>query len=242
MKALSAWYYIKENKGRAGIIIFLLALTAFMFLAGNYVDSYFYYWERCGEYSDRLCVVGSLSTDEDFKDFSEVYEALKADEQLIVLPRSPWGYRGLSWICTLGYEMDGASMVFDTPEDLKRAFEIFGISCDLSGVKDHSVVMSAALARQYGLKTGDILDAKVSEGIKGSYPVAALTEDDSFILYYVEHYDGGVYRLNVMGKELSGDALREHISDVVRERKAEIDKPKSSTGVCLKLFHTLSYN
>ncbi|MBR5420968.1 MAG: ABC transporter permease [Lachnospiraceae bacterium] len=222
MKALSAWYYIKENKGRALIIIFLLFLTTCMFLAGNYVDSTYYYWERSCEYFDKMYVVSALSTDEDFKEFAQIYEDLKADEELIVLPRSPWGLRGLSWTCTMGFEMGAVSMVFDTPEDMKTAFERFGIQCDMSEVKDQTVVLSTALARQYGLKKGDILDATVAEGISGSYRVAALIEDDSYILYYVLKSEGDPLRLNILGRDLTGNELREHIASVVAGRKADI--------------------
>ena len=226
MKPFSAMCYIKENPKRSLIIIFLLFLTTMMFAAGNYVNSYHYYWAKNNDYYDRLCVVTALSSDEDFKEFAEIYQDLLKDEKLIVMERSPRGLVGLPWDCTLGYEMGTASMVFDSPEDLRTAFEIFGISGDFSEVKEGTVCISTALAAQHGLKKGDTLDASVSEGIRGSYRIAALTEDDSFMVFYVtpSEYEKPL-RLNIMSRSLSGYDLYEEIRQVCAGRKADITAP-----------------
>ncbi|MBO4389610.1 MAG: ABC transporter permease [Lachnospiraceae bacterium] len=225
MRPLSAAYYIKENKRRAAIIILLLFITTTMFLAGNYVSSVYYFWEKASEYSDSLCVVTALSTDEDFKEFAEFYEDLKKDGKLIVQPRSSRGMPGLSWICTLGFEMGSSSMVFDSPEDLKTAFEVLGIECDYSDVKDGTIIISSALAEQHNLKKGDIVDPSVSEGFPGSFRIGAVIEDDSYIVYYVLHSDGTPLRLNVISSEYRGQALRDHINEIRNGRKAEVGAP-----------------
>ncbi len=223
MKPLSAAYYVKENKGRSTIVIFLLFMTTLLFLAGNYVDSVYYYWDRYEEYTDKLCVVSALSTDENFEEFAAVYRDLAADEKLIVQKRTPRGTQGLSWICTMGFEMGTASVVFDSPEDLKEAFDVLGIRGDVSGMENGTVCISTALAKQYGLRKGDILDASIQEGFKGSYKIAALIEDDSYIVFYVIPYEGVPLRLNVLSRELSGQALRDYVNAIVAGRKAEVD-------------------
>jgi len=224
MKPLSAWYYIKENKGRAIILIFMMMLTTFLFLAGNYIDSVYYYWDRAMEYSDKFCVVNGSSSDENYQEFEKIYEDLCEDEDLIVQTRSPRGFSGLDWVCTMGFEMGSPSMVFNSPEDMKKAFEVLGISCDFRDIKDNSVVMSSALAKQYALKKGDIVDEAVDKAIDGSYTLDAIIEDDSYILYYVSSYEGQVTRLNVMSRtSLSGDLLRDHISQIIGDRKGQTE-------------------
>ncbi|MCR5251829.1 MAG: ABC transporter permease [Lachnospiraceae bacterium] len=213
MKALSAGYYIKENKGRAAVLIILLMLTVLLFTAGNYIDSVYYYWDRNLEYDDRICLVDALSTDEEYHDFTAFMEELKKDEKLIVFERSALGFAGLEWTCTMGFEMGNGSVVFNTPEDLKEAFALLGIECDLSRLTDRSVVLGAGLAKQYGLKAGDTLDSSVDDGIKGSYTVAALIDDDSYILFYVVRDDERLLRANVMSKEMSGQKLRDYLME-----------------------------
>ncbi len=220
MKPLSAFYYVKENKGKSLIIIFLLIFTVLLFLAGNYINSMYYYWERASEYFDRLAVVSAVSSDEDYSDYEELRKRLMADDDLIVLDRSAYGYTGLPWICTMGFEMGSTSIVFNSPEDMKTAFTELGIEADLSDMKDGSVCISSALARQYGLKKGDIVDASVYKIIDGKYSLDAILEDDSYILFYVDHTDTPL-RMNVISRTLSGDELRDHIADIQGELKAQ---------------------
>ena len=136
MRPLSALYYIKENKMRSFIVVFMLFLTTFLFLAGNYIHSINYYWDKAGEYSDEIFVVSAITTDEDFKEFAAFYSDLCNDEKLTVMERTSHGYVGLDWICTMGFEMGSVSYVFDTPEDMKTAFDKLGIECDFSDIKD----------------------------------------------------------------------------------------------------------
>ena len=226
MKPLSAAYYVKENKGRALVILFLLFLTASQFLAGNYVNSVYYFWDAYMNYSDQLATVTALSTDENFSEFAEFTEDLMADDALIVMPRSPRAHRGLPWDSTMGFTMGTVSMVFNSPEDLRLAFEKLGIEGDFSKVEDQTIVISTAMAKQYGLDVGDIVDGSVKEGFPGSYRISALTTDDSFVVFYVDHDDTEpALRLNVIGKELTGQALRDHIDEIRAGRKAEVEKP-----------------
>ncbi len=228
MRPLSPLYYIRENKIRSLIIIFMLFLTTLLFLAGNYIDSVYYYWDPYMDYSDKLFDVSALSTDEDYREFGEFYKDLLEDESLIVMPRSPSGYAGLQWMSTLGFQMGSSSFVFETPEDLKTAFEVFGINADLSEVEDGTVCISKALAAQYGLKKGDVIDSGVREGFLGSYRIAALLDDESFIVFYVAHseYEGDPVRLNVLGRDISGDELYQHIIEIQGDRKADISIPE----------------
>ena len=47
----SAMYYMKENKGRSFLGIFMMTLATFMFLAGNYIHSTEYTFEKEFTYS-----------------------------------------------------------------------------------------------------------------------------------------------------------------------------------------------
>ena len=87
------------------MIMMMLFFTVLMFMAGNYVDSVWYYWDSYIDYSEKMVVVNGLSTDEDYRDIESFYNDMLSDESLIVMPRTPQGRPGLSWICTLGFEM-----------------------------------------------------------------------------------------------------------------------------------------
>ena len=63
MNPLSSFYYIRNNKGRAALIIFMMFFTTLMFIAGNYIKSMDWYWQDCFSYEDRLAVIQVLPTD-----------------------------------------------------------------------------------------------------------------------------------------------------------------------------------
>ena len=105
---------------------------------------------------------------------------------------------------------------------MKTAFAELGIEGDLSDIKDGSVCVSSALARQYGLKKGDIVDASVHRNISGTWRLDAILEDDSYILFYVDHTDV-TYRMNIISRTHSGDELRSYIEGIRGELKGHVD-------------------
>ena len=222
MGPLSAFYYIKENKGRAALLILLFLCTVFLFTAGNYIKSMRYFWSKNEEYDAKICMIEAAPEDEEFSDYTSYLEELKADEKLIVLERSAGGFPGLNWKCTMGVEMGNASMVFNSAGDLQQAFDFLGIDCDLSDVGDRSVVMSTALATQYGLQIGDKVDYSVYEELDGTYTLAALTEDNSYTVFYVVRDDERLLRANVFSREMSGRELRAYLEEKAAGRKVKV--------------------
>ncbi len=223
MNPLSSFYYIKENRLRSAILIVLLMCTVLLFVAGNYISSMQYYWDKNEEYDSKLCLVHAMSQDEDFKDYRSFIEELENDEKLTVLLHTSRGFAGLDWMTTMGVEMGSCSMVFNTVDDLKTAFDHLGIECDLSNAGNRSVVMSEALAAQYGLKAGDVLDEKISDNISGSYKVAALTNDNSYSLFYVIYDNDPLLRAYVMSREMSGNVLREYLKEKAGSRMVWVE-------------------
>ena len=226
MNPLSSLYYIKENKLRSALLIILLMCTVLLFLAGNYVSSLRYYWIKNEEYDAKICLIGAEATDEELKDYTSYLEELKQDDRLIVMERSARGFTGLDWDTTMGVKMGSYSMVFNTPEDLKTAFDHLGLECDLSQVKDRTVIMSKALAAQYDLKAGDKIDYTVDKDISGVYTIAALTDDNSYMLFYVVN-DDNLYRANIMSKDMQGYELRNYLREKAAGRRINIYSPLS---------------
>jgi len=120
------------------------------------------------------------------------------------------------------------SMVFNSVDDMRDCFERLGIRADLSDMKNGSVCLSAALAKQYGLKKGDIINASVYKSIDGSHEIGAILEDDSYILFYIAHTESP-FRMHVMSKTLSGRALWDYLKEILwfkmkRKQKTTIVK------------------
>ncbi|MBR0132594.1 MAG: ABC transporter permease [Lachnospiraceae bacterium] len=224
MKSFSALYYIKHNKGRAAVMIFMLFFTTLMFIAGNYVDSLNWYWEKAKDYNDKICMVGLQSSDEDYKDYNEFLSQVKNDEKLICLERTAKGFSGMDWKCTLGWEMGSVNFLFNSPEDLKTAFDCLGIECDFSDIKDNSMVISSAFAKNLGIKKGDVIDMRKVSDMEGSFTVDAIIEDDSFINFYVYEDSNSLGRVYIMSDEMEGDELYDYVSGIIGDKKVQLTK------------------
>lgn len=218
MRPESAFKYIKENKGRSLLIIFMFFLTVVMAVAGNYLDSMNWYWERAFEYDGRAPMISAVSSDEEFKDFEAVIGDLQNDSELTVLRRSSVGYSGLDWKSTMGFDMGSVSYVLDNRDDLQKLFDRMDVECDLSNVGDGSVVMSRSLAANRGLELGDVIDASVDSSISGRYTFDAMIDDDSFILFYVESNPGNSLRAYILSDRYEGEELRSKIEGIIGDR------------------------
>ena len=223
MNPLSPIYYIRNNKGRAALIIFMLFFTTLMFMAGNFVASCDWYWEHAKEDSDRIALIEWIPGDEDMKDYKALLEELSGDPKLHIMERTGFGFGGLSWYCTIGVEMGSVSYVFNSKEDMEAAFRVLGLTADLSQVKNGSIVISRAMANNKGIRLGDVIDATVDRTLNASYPVDALIEEDTFVTFYLIEDDRNLVRAYVYADDRKGDALYGYLEEKIGDRKVKLD-------------------
>ncbi|MBQ9872585.1 MAG: ABC transporter permease [Eubacterium sp.] len=221
MNPLSSFYYIRNNKGRAALIIFMMFFTTLMFIAGNYIKSMDWYWQDCFSYEDRLAVIQVLPTDEDSRDYKAVREEIDKDPKLKWMNLSGYGYGGLEWTCTLGFDIGSYSKVFNSKEDMKTAFDLWGIDVDVSKLENRSIVISSALARNKGLKAGDKLDRTVDDALDDTYTLGAVFEGNSFATFYLVESENDA-RTYVYSDELTGQDLHDYILNLIGDRKVKL--------------------
>ncbi|MBR3539131.1 MAG: hypothetical protein IKN79_08665 [Eubacterium sp.] len=231
MNPLSPIYYIQNNKGRAALIIFMLFFTTLMFMAGNYVASCDWYWEHAIEDSERIALIEWIPGDEDMKDYNALLSEMEEDPKLRIMERTGYGYGGLSWYCTIGIEMGSTSYVFNSKEDMEAAFRRLNLTADLSQVKNGSIVISKALARNKGIALGDVIDATVDRTLDASYPVDALIEEDTYVTFYLIEDEVNLVRFYVYSEEMEGDTLYGYLADKIGDRSVKV---LSRTGINVK--------
>jgi len=202
----------------------MLFMTLLMYVAGNYVDSLMWYFRGVKKYDDRLIMIQIDSEDKDFSQFKEVIEDIKKDEELVCFMRSAQGIGGMPITGTLGFEQGSISYVFNSVEDMKKAFDIIGVKCDLSKVKNKSLVMSKKYADNLGLKKGDVIDStQLSTLDNEKFTLDAFIDDDSYICFYVYEDNENLTRAYISSDSLSGNDLKEHIRTICGDRLVSID-------------------
>lgn len=238
----SALYYMKENKGRSGLCVFMMILATLMFLAGNYIHSEIYTFEKEFEYSDKLVVAGIQSTDEEYKDFAEFKKKVQEDEKLEYVDATAYGFSGMQHGTVLDLEMGGWSYVFNSVRDMKKVFHHFGIEGDFSNCRHRSMIISKDFAKNKGIKLGDKLDHSFDANLDGMYTVDAIIDDGSFCTFYIYEDDDSLGRLYIYSDTMEGKELYDYVKNLAGDRKVQIsESERDSVLPQFYIFYVLFY-
>ena len=204
MKPFSPLYFIKENKARCAVLIFMIFLSFAAYLAGLYVMNVVTSFEEFGaELYQKSAFLGLNARDEEtMKGYEEAAEDVRNKEGVRLLELGWGNYLNVESMMsfTVGYE----SLTFLTEEELRLFFEVNDIGCDLSRLERRSVIMSELVANNLGLKKGDILTQEKFSGISEAFTLVALTDQRTYSTYFYEEDGsmGNYLALNVgMGKQ-----------------------------------------
>lgn len=241
-KPFSAFYYMRENRGRTGLCIFMMFLASFVFLAGNYIHSTVNTFEREFEYSDKLVIVSLQSTDEEYKDFADFTKTVEEDDKLKQVMSSAQGFSGLNHGTVLGLEMGNWSYVFNSVRDMQEVFAHLGIEGDFSKCKNKSMVISRDLAKDRGIKLGDKLDHSFDQNLDEEYSVDAIIDDRSSCTFFIYEDNNNLGRSYIYSDTMEGEELYNYVKRLAGDRKVQIaESERDITMPQLSIFNVLFY-
>lgn len=226
IKPFSAFYYVKENRGRSMLCIFMMFLAVAMFLAGNYINSTIYTFEEEFEYSDKLVTVNIQGSDEDYRDFAKFTKALEDDDKLKFVKSSAYGFSGMPHGTVLNLEMGGWSYVFNSVQDMKKVFKHIGVEGDFSKCKHKSMIISKEFAKNKGIKKGDIVGHSFDKVLDDDYTVDAITDDGSFCTFYIYEDNESLGRLYIYSDTMEGEELYDYVKKLAGDKKVQVEEPE----------------
>lgn len=197
MKPFSPMYFVKENRPRCILLMFMLFLCYAAYLGGLYVTNPRDNWNMPIAYYDRFVYVNSISGDtEEFADFCEAAEE-SGKAEVIVLGT----YNAFSWKTIMGFEEGEFSLTFRSAEDFKAYCEYMGIDCNFEKLKSGSMILSERFANNVGLKLGDEIGKDYSENIYGEFILDALTKEAGYAMYFITDEDDASLNAILLGKD-----------------------------------------
>lgn len=224
------------------LCIFMMFMATLMFLAGNYICSTIYPFEKEFEYSDKLVVVGLQSTDEEFKDFADFTEVVKEDDKLRMVMSSAMGFGGLQRGTILNIEMGGWSYVFNSVQDMQEVFDHLGIEGDFSKCKHGSIIISKDFAKSRGIKLGDKIDHSFDRTLNREYSVDAIIDDESFCTFFIYEDDDSLGRLYIYSDSMEGEELYDYVKKLAGDRKVQVaESERSSVLPQFDVFYMIFY-
>lgn len=181
MKPFSALYFIKENKSRCLLLMFMIFLSFGVYLGGLYVTNPLDNWDLPMAYYDKLVsVFGDDNGEEGYKRF---IEQASVDDEVKVIELGT--YNGIKWNSIMGFESGTCTFTFRSVEDFKVYCDHMGIECDFANLKSGSMIMSEKFANNKGFALGEKVDKNSEYNIYGEFTLDAITDEDGYMAYFI---------------------------------------------------------
>lgn len=225
IKPFSSIYYIRENKGRAFIAMFMMFLTVGMLIAGNYIYSLYWTFEPEIEFDDKVISANYLSIDETGEDFQSFLEDVRADENLKCVTRTGYGFSSMLHNTVLNLPIGGDSYTFNSVEDMEAVLSHVGIEGDFSNCKNRSAVLSEEFAKDKGIELGDIIGPEFDEDLSAEWTVDAIIPGGGFASFYIYEDDEAKHaRAYIYSDTMEGQELRDYVINLLGDRQVEIKR------------------
>ena len=237
LKPFSPLYFIRENKARCILLMFMIFLGFGDYLGGLYVTNPLDNWECHLQYFDESVAVNPTTTDEDLSDFVAFTEELEENDQVTILRLG--NTEGFQWFTIMGFESGFASLTFCSVEDFRIYCDHFGIKCDFENLGNGSLILSEKLAQNRGLEIGDKVNRDTSETVYGDYTVTAFTQEDGYLQYYINEEAAGSFHLLVLGNGISGTELYDLIYGIRDRHPVSIYEIRELITGQLETFNTI---
>lgn len=237
LRPFSPLYFIRENKARCVLLIFMIFLGFGCYLGGLYVSNPADNWARYFQYCDAMVNVRPTATDEDLSEFNAFLEELNQSGKVTILQLGI--SEGFMWKSIMGFESGWASTTFLSVEDFRVFCEYHGIQCDFDGLGDKSLILSDMLARNMGLKMGDQVNRETHENVYSKYTVRAITQEDGYLQYYInqdaDKYNGRL----ILGKGINSQELHDLVRFIGEEHNIFVYEIKETITSQFAIFNSI---
>lgn len=184
MKPFSAMYFIKENKGRCALLIFLLFLGFAAYLGGLYFTNPYDNWGYSIGSLEKYTLAYPSYSDEELSEFTAFKEEIAKNGRIKTVPLGEES--GPNWKTVMGFESGSYTLTFRSVGDFKTFCEYMDIGCEFEDLKNGSLIMNERFAKNRGFALGDRIDGDNFEGVYGSYTLDALTDEDGYTFYAID--------------------------------------------------------
>lgn len=209
MNPFSPTYFIKENKTRCILLIFMIFLGFSAYLGGLYITNPLDNWRVNIEYYNNMVSVSQLSNDENGQDYKSFIAEIIKDNKVEIINLTDWN--GFSWGSIMGFDQGQCTFSFNTVDDFKAFCEYHIIDCDFDSLKYGSMIMSEKFAKNKGLNIGEKINKDYDINIYGEFTLDAVTKEDGYTLYFINSSTRTSNCL-LLGTQIKGKALYDYVN------------------------------
>lgn len=210
MNPFSAWYFIKENKVRAMLLMLMLFLSFGVYLGGLYIYTPKYEWELEPKYYQHMIKVSAGYYDENAEGYQAFIKMAEESAGMTVIPLG--GYQGFQWRSLMGFDSGGYTWTFLSADNFRTFAAHQGIEGEFDNLDSGSMVMSRLFADNQGYMLGDSIGPEDKENVYAEFRLDAVTNEPGYPLYFITDQSDITARALIFRDDLQGDALYDEIS------------------------------
>lgn len=237
LRPFSPLYFIRENKVRCFLLIFMIFLGFGGYLGGLYISNPIDNWKCFLRYFEGMVSVRPVTDDEDLLEFDSFINDINSGGQMPILQLG--AQEGIGWKSIMGFESGYASLTFLSVEDFRVYCEYNGIQCDFKELGDKSLVISERLAQNAGLKLGDQVGSSAYENVYGNYIVREITQEDGYHEYYINKDAEISKRKLILGKGISNQELHDLVERTMGKYRVFLYDPNEEIKSQFAIFYSI---
>ena len=184
MNPFSPMYFIKENKTRCVLLMFMIFLGYGIYLIGLYITNITDEWKLAIEYNKKFITVSC--NDKEY--LHEKIKEANADgrvKAVIIANESS----ALTWKSIMGFKSGNYAITFESVEGYKTYCEYMNIDCNFDNIKNGSMIMSDRFSKNLNIKKSDKIDSEYASGIYGEYTLDEITKEEGYTIYFIDEED-----------------------------------------------------
>ncbi|MBR3760491.1 MAG: hypothetical protein IKK47_05850 [Ruminococcus sp.] len=224
MKPLSPLYFIKQNKTRCILLMFMIFLSFGAYLGGLYIYTPQENWDYACSLNDKFIEVYMGYNDENAKNYNAFRDEMKKRDDVIVI-ETGW-YNQIERKTIMGFTDGSLCSTFRTVDDFKTFCEQLDIKCNFDNVKEHTVVLSRLMADTKGYKVGDVISPDDDENdFYYDFTIAGITNEPGYTQYYIGSEEENGYEMIILGKGISKEEVLKHAQTLAEKYPVHIEIP-----------------
>lgn len=238
MNPLSPLYFIKQNKARCILLMFMIFLSFGAYLGGIYIYTPQENWDYPCELDEKIVTVYAQNDDENYENYHKFVEEIKKHDNIHAIEKA-W-YNQIERKTVMGFTDGSFTHSFRTADDFRYFCEYNDIDCDFTNVKPKTMVMNKRMAAIKGYEVGDVLSPDDENGFVYDFTLAALTDEPGYTQYFIGEESEQNCSVMLFGEGISAEEVRQQAEALAEKYPVNFSDPlRTEVNELYGIFNTI---
>ena len=238
MNPLSPLYFIKENKSRCILLMFMIFLSFGAYLGGIYIHTPQENWDYPCELNEKMVCLHAQNNDKNYENYYNLIEEINKLDNIHVIERG-W-YNEIERKTVMGFTDGSFCITFRTVDDFRYFCEYNDIDCDFTNIKPKTMVMNKRMAALNGYEIGDVISPDNTNTLSYDFTIAALTDEPGYTQYFIGEETEINCNAMLFGEGISAQEVRKQAEALAKKYPVNFSKSlREETEEVYNIFNTI---